>query len=64
MKIVILDSQTVTGGNVSLDRITALADSFDIYDFSESDEIIDRIADADAVFTITDVVYRKGRGLT
>ena len=63
MKIVILDSQTVTGGNVSLERITALADSFDIYDFSESDEIIDRIADADAVFTnkclITSEVFER-----
>ncbi|MBQ8396521.1 MAG: D-2-hydroxyacid dehydrogenase, partial [Oscillospiraceae bacterium] len=50
MKTVILDADTVTGGDVSLSPITDICDC-EIYGFSTDEELIDRIGDAEAVLT-------------
>lgn len=48
MKLVILDSETVTRNDVSLDGITSLADT-KVYGYTPNDEVASRIGDADAV---------------
>ncbi|SEK54493.1 D-2-hydroxyacid dehydrogenase [Ruminococcus albus] len=63
MKIVILDSETVSrGGDVSLDGITSLGES-EVYGFTPNDEVADKIGDADAVICnkclITEEVFSK-----
>ncbi len=50
IKAVILDADTVTGGDVSLSPITDICDC-KIYGYSTPDQLIGRIADAEAVFT-------------
>lgn len=50
IKMVILDADTVTGGDVSLSPITDICDC-EIYGFSTDEELIDRIGDAEAVLT-------------
>lgn len=50
IKTVILDADTVTGGDVSLSPITDICDC-KIYGFSTDEELIDRIGDAEAVLT-------------
>ncbi len=62
IKCVILDADTVTGGDVSLEPITSLCDTT-IYGFSDSESIAERIGDAEAVLTnkciISDAVMEK-----
>ncbi|SFB72325.1 D-2-hydroxyacid dehydrogenase [Ruminococcus albus] len=63
MKIVILDSETVSrGGDVSLEGITSLGES-EVYGFTPNDEVADKIGDADAVICnkclITEEVFSK-----
>ena len=48
MKIVILDAETVTRNDVSLDGITTLGEA-KVYGYTPNDEVAARIADADAV---------------
>jgi glycerate dehydrogenase len=66
IKIVILDSETVTRGDVSLDEITALGEA-QIYGYTPNDEIADKIGDADAVICnkclITDEVFERCKNL-
>ena len=50
IKAVILDADTVTGGDVSLEPITELCNTT-VYGFSKPDEIAERIGDAEAVIT-------------
>lgn len=50
MRAVILDADTVTDSDVSLDKISSVLPTV-IYGFSADDEIADRISDADAVLT-------------
>lgn len=50
IKTVILDADTVTGGDVSLEPITSICDTT-VYGFSTADEIAERIGDAEAVLT-------------
>lgn len=50
IKTVILDADTVTGGDVSLSPITDICDC-EIYGFSTDAELIKRIGDAEAVLT-------------
>ena len=50
MRAVILDADTVTDSDVSLDKISSVLPSV-IYGFSADDEIADRISDADVVLT-------------
>lgn len=65
-KLVILDSETVTKGDVSLDEVTALCDS-KVYGYTPNDEVADRIGDADAVICnkclITEDVFEKCKSL-
>lgn len=63
MKIVILDSETVSrNGDVSLDGITSLGDTR-IYGFTPNDEVADKIGEADAVICnkclVTEEVFSK-----
>lgn len=63
MKIVILDSETVSrNGDVSLDGITSLGDTR-IYGFTPNEEVADKIGEADAVICnkclITEEVFSK-----
>lgn len=63
MKIVILDSETVSrNGDVSLDGITSLGDTR-IYGFTPNDEVADKIGEADAVICnkclVTEDVFSK-----
>lgn len=61
-KLVILDSETVTKGDVSLDCVTSLCESR-VYGYTPDDEIADKIGDADAVICnkcpITREVFEK-----
>lgn len=50
IKAVILDADTVTGGDVSLESITSLAET-KVYGFSDDENIISRIGDASIVLT-------------
>lgn len=62
MKAVILDADTVTGGDVSLESITSLAET-EVYGFSDDENIVERIKDASIVLTnkcrITRAVMEK-----
>ncbi|MBQ1432156.1 MAG: D-2-hydroxyacid dehydrogenase [Ruminococcus sp.] len=63
MKLVILDSETVSrGGDVTLDGITSLGDA-QVYGFTLNDEVADKIGDADAVICnkclITEDVFER-----
>lgn len=63
MKIVILDSETVSrGGDVSLDGIASLGET-KIYGYTPNDEVAERIGDADAVICnkclITEEVFER-----
>lgn len=58
IKTVILDADTVTGGDVSLSPITDICDC-EIYGFSTDEELIDRIGDAEAVLTNKCRITRK-----
>lgn len=58
IKMVILDADTVTGGDVSLSPITDICDC-EIYGFSTDEELIDRIGDAEAVLTNKCRITRK-----
>lgn len=62
MKLVILDSETVTRNDVSLDCITSLGDS-EVYGYTPDSDIAKTIGDADAVICnkclITDDVFEQ-----
>ncbi|MBQ8965994.1 D-2-hydroxyacid dehydrogenase [Ruminococcus sp.] len=63
MKIVILDSETVSrGGDVSLEGITSLGEA-EVYGYTPNDEVADKIGDADAVICnkclVTEEVFEK-----
>ena len=62
VKIVILDAETVTRGDVSLDGITALGDA-KVCGFTPNDRVADEIGDADAVICnkclITEEVFSR-----
>lgn len=63
MKIVILDSETVSrGGDVSLEGITSLGEC-EVYGYTPNDEVAEKIGDADAVICnkclITEEVFSK-----
>lgn len=58
IKTVILDADTVTGGDVSLEPIKQICDTT-VYGFSTPDEIASRIADAEAVITNKCVISRE-----
>lgn len=62
IRLVILDSETVTRGDVSLDGITALADS-SVFGYTPNEKIAEAIGDADAVICnkclITQEVFDK-----
>ncbi len=67
MKIVILDSETVSrGGDISLEGITSLGESR-VYGYTPDDEVADKIGDADAVICnkclITEEVFSKCKNL-
>ncbi len=62
MKICILDSETVTKGDVSLDELTALGESR-VFGYTPNDKIVQAVGDCDAVICnkclITDEVFEK-----
>lgn len=62
IRLVILDSETVTRGDVSLDDITALADS-SVFGYTPNEKVAEAIGDADAVICnkclITQEVFDK-----
>lgn len=62
IRLVILDSETVTRGDVSLDGITALADS-SVFGYTSNEKVAEAIGDADAVICnkclITQEVFDK-----
>ena len=67
MKIVILDSETVSrGGDVSLDGITSLGEA-QVYGYTPNEEVADKIGDADAVICnkclVTEEVFEKCQNL-
>ena len=67
MKIVILDSETVSrGGDVSLDGITSLGEA-QVYGYTPNEEVADKIGDADAVICnkclVTEEVFAKCKNL-
>lgn len=66
VRIVILDSETVTRGDVSFDGISSLGDT-KIYGFTPNDEVAKAIGDADAVICnkclITEEVFSECKNL-
>lgn len=58
MKLVILDSETVTRNDVSLDGITSLGDT-SVYGYTPNSEVAQRIGDADAVICNKCLVTRE-----
>ena len=58
MKIVILDADTVTRNDVSLDGITALVEA-EVYGFTPNELIPERLADADAVICNKCLITRQ-----
>lgn len=49
MKLVILDGHTVNPGDLSWDWLSELVDEYEVYDYTEQDEIFDRCHDAEIV---------------
>lgn len=66
MKIVILDSETVSRNDVSLEGISSLCET-EIYGYTKNEDVADRIGDADGVICnkclISDEVFEKCRNL-
>lgn len=66
MKIVILDSETVSRNDVSLEGITVLGESV-VYGFTPNEQVAEKIGDADAVICnkclITEEVFSKCKNL-
>ena len=66
MKIVILDSETVTRNDVSLEGITSLGDT-EVFGYTPNESVAEHIGDADAVICnkclITDEVFEKCKNL-
>lgn len=66
MKIVILDSETVSKGDVSLEGITSICDC-EVFGYTPNEEVADRIGDADIVICnkclITQEVFEKCKNL-
>lgn len=66
MKIVILDSETVTRNDVSLEGITSLGDT-EVFGYTPNESVAENIGDADAVICnkclITDEVFEKCKNL-
>ena len=66
MKIVILDSETVSRNDVSLECITSLGECC-VYGFTPNDEVAEKIGDADAVICnkclITEDVFSRCKNL-
>lgn len=66
MKIVILDSETVTRNDVSLDGIASLGDT-EVFGYTPNESVAEHIGDADAVICnkclITDEVFEKCKNL-
>lgn len=66
MKIVVLDSETVSQNDVSLNKIKALGE-VEIYGYTPNEQVADRIGDADGVICnkclITDKVFEKCKNL-
>lgn len=66
MKIVVLDSETVSRNDVSLEGITSLGET-EIYGYTPNNEVAERIGDADAVICnkclITEEVFSKCKNL-
>ena len=66
MKIVILDSETVSRNDVSLEEITVLGESI-VYGFTPNEQVAEKIGDADAVICnkclITEEVFSKCKNL-
>lgn len=66
MKIVILDSETVTRNDVSLEGITSLGDT-KVFGYTPNESVAEHIGDADAVICnkclITDEVFEKCKNL-
>lgn len=66
MKIVILDSETVSRNDVSLEGITVLGESI-VYGFTPNEQVAEKIGDADAVICnkclITEEVFSKCKNL-
>lgn len=66
MKIVILDSETVTRNDVSLEGITSLGDT-EVFGYTPNESVTEHIGDADAVICnkclITDEVFEKCKNL-
>lgn len=66
MKIVILDSETVSRNDVSLECITSLGECC-VYGFTPNDEVAEKIGDADAVICnkclITEEVFSRCKNL-
>ena len=58
MKIVILDSETVTRNDVSLDGLTALGEA-KVYGYTLNSEVAERIGDADAVICNKCLITRE-----
>ena len=58
MKIVILDSETVTRNDVSLDSITSLGEAR-VFGYTANDEVAARIGDADAVICNKCLITRE-----
>ena len=62
MRLVILDAETVTRNDVSLEGITALTDST-VYGYTPNDKVAELIGDADAVICnkclITEQVFES-----
>ena len=52
MKIVILDSETVSRNDVSLEGITVLGESI-VYGFTPNEQVAEKIGDADAVISVS-----------
>lgn len=66
MKIVVLDSETVSQNDVSLDEIKALGD-VEVYGYTKNEDVAEKIGDAEGVICnkclITDEVFEKCKNL-
>ncbi len=57
-KAVILDAQTVTDGDVSLEPLTSLCDTA-VYDFTKPEQVAERVGDAEIVLTNKCLISRE-----